>query len=960
MTEPTITRAVLEGYLHCRYLGHLRLTGHEAPRSEYEEMVYQANLEQKLKAFNKLRRNAQDDIVTGVELTRAELRKGPSYILDATLLHGAFDIQFECLKKVDGHSDLGPYHYVPVLFSGSHNIHKFERLLLETLGALLGHVQGRPPARGIVYYDRQCTPESVRLANELRAGEDAVRDLARMQRDLAPPKLLLNDHCHVCEFQKQCRAQAIKEDNLTLLRGIREEELKRYTRRGLFTLTQLAHTFRPRRPGKRDAPSRVRHHGLQAVAIRDKTVYVFGTPDIPSSTTEIYLDMEGKPDEQFVYLIGVLVCRGKHVETRSFWANGKDDELAILNSLLGLLEQHKGARVYCYGSYEKAFLKRMRKNLRRKKAVDSALQSLVNVLSVIYAHFYFPTYSNGLKEIAALLGFSWTVENASGIQSIVWRAHWETTGNEEWKTKLLRYNIEDCHALRRVAEFLRAASLGRTSASETILSGDLPGPRIISVRELEGARSAVRWAKYADADLDFINKCSYFEYQRERVSARENPTLRRRYNRRRESRNRSVRVSQRILITSSKCPACGGANLVPIIKRKREMGSASRVKRAFDLRITKAGIRRRVIEVRATMYQCRDCGQYFTPAQYDRLSRYFHGLMSWVLYQHVEHRISMRVIQKIGLDLFGLSLHAGELMSMRSLMARYYRHTFRQLQRKRISSPVLHADETEVKLRDTKGYVWVFANAEVVIYVFRPTREGQFLPKMLKDFHGVLVSDFYAVYDALQCSQQKCLIHLIRDINQDIVSNPYDLDLRGITERFGKLLRSIVTTVDKHGLKRRYLQRHAGPISAFFESLSGQTFGSEPARALQARLLKNRDRLFTFIEHDGVSWNNNNAENAIRQFSYFRERLAAQMSETGLSEHLLLLSICQTCRYKGISFLDFLLSKQQDIDRFGVARRARRASKVELLPKGFVPPHLAGVRPLNDGGRGRRRLEKYI
>jgi hypothetical protein len=39
---------------------------------------------------------------------------------------------------------------------------------------------------------------------------------------------------------------------------------------------------------------------------------------------------------------------------------------------------------------------------------------------------------------------------------------------------------------------------------------------------------------------------------------------------------------------------------------------------------------------------------------------------------------------------------------------------------------------------------------------------------VLKDFRGVLVSDFYAAYDSLTCEQQKCLIHLIRDMNTDL------------------------------------------------------------------------------------------------------------------------------------------------------------------------------------------------
>ena len=62
------------------------------------------------------------------------------------------------------------------------------------------------------------------------------------------------------------------------------------------------------------------------------------------------------------------------------------------------------------------------------------------------------------------------------------------------------------------------------------------------------------------------------------------------------------------------------------------------------------------------------------------------------------------------------------------------------------------------------------------------------------------------------------------------------------------------------------------------------------------------DTLFTFIKYDGVPWNNNNAENAIKRFAYYREDTAGTMKEEGLSDYLVLFSIYQTCRYKGVSF----------------------------------------------------------
>ena len=81
--------------------------------------------------------------------------------------------------------------------------------------------------------------------------------------------------------------------------------------------------------------------------------------------------------------------------------------------------------VYTYGSYEAAFLRRMIKHSDQNERGAQILARVVNVLSLIHAHIYFPTYSNSLKDIGRYLGFRWTDPDASGLQSIVWRKKWE-------------------------------------------------------------------------------------------------------------------------------------------------------------------------------------------------------------------------------------------------------------------------------------------------------------------------------------------------------------------------------------------------------------------------------------------------------------------------------------------------------------------------------------------------------
>ena len=298
----------------------------------------------------------------------------------------------------------------------------------------------------------------VRLDAKLyRQAEQVLDEVKRLQAGGEPPRLTLNKHCQVCEFKQRCREQAEQADDISLLGGVGEKELRKLNRKGIFTLTQLSCTFRPRKRGKRVKRTSYNHYpALQALAIREKKVHVYGTPDIPRKPVQVFFDAEGSEDGGFVYLLGVLVVEGDTQKMHSFWADGPDQEVQAFDSFLDLLDGREDFVLFHYGSYERKLLKRMRKVVKRKGLVDRVLAKAVNVLSVIHASVYFPTYSNGLKEIGRYLGCTWTDENASGLQSLVWRARWEQSRDQCWKDKLLTYNAEDCAALKKVTEFVQA------------------------------------------------------------------------------------------------------------------------------------------------------------------------------------------------------------------------------------------------------------------------------------------------------------------------------------------------------------------------------------------------------------------------------------------------------------------------------------------------------------------------
>src|SRR5262249_7815139 len=157
---------------------------------------------------------------------------------------------------------------------------------------------------------------------------------------------------------------------------------------------------------------------------------------------------------------------------------------------------------------------------------------------------------------------------------------------------------------------------------------------------------------------------------------------------------------------------------------------------------------------------------------------------------------------------------------IKTLMASRYHRTLKRILARIVAGGLVHVDETQFNLKRGKGYVWVLASMEDVVYLYRPSREGAFLQDLLKDFKGGVVSDFYSGYESLPYKQQVCLVHLIRDMNDDLMGSPYDEEFRALAEEFGKLLRCIVDTIDRYGLKRRHLHKHKAKTTSFFRDLT--------------------------------------------------------------------------------------------------------------------------------------------
>jgi predicted RecB family nuclease len=897
----TITTDLVEAYSLCPRKAFLLMTGATtSPDTHDYELVIRQQAETNRQAH--LTRLADTGEVVPF-CGPADLAVGREVIGDAELTAGVLHTRCDFLVKVDEPSRLGRHSYEPVSVLGTCGASKTDAICFAYKGLVLGEVQGRLPGSGTLVR-LGGRPSKVQLAGRykgVRRIVDALRSWADNPAGDAPP-VILNKHCPSCPFRQACLEQAEKEDNLSLLDRMTPKLMRKYHDKGIFTVRQLSHIYKPRRSRKK-ARRQMRHSlELQALAIRTGKIHVEHLPELPRGPVELFVDFEGIPDRGSYYLAGLLICKAGEAEYLSLWADDAAGEAAIWSALVERLETFPHTPIYHYGGYErKAFATLAKRHGRGRGLVDR----LINVASFVYGRVYFPVRSNGLKPLGRFLGATWSDPQASGLQSLAWRHRWEMTGDELHKQSLLRYNREDCEAVRLLVD--RLDRIRRDADTDPEVEFSRRPKRIASVTGQAVHGQFERILKSAEAASAGRRICIREKDAEERKPGKPGAP-------------KGHQAYQRII------PAKGGRTVILPPKRScpRKHGRLTTADRqvaertVIDLVFTRNGCRKAITRYTAKRGYCPRCDLYYLPPSLDRLCKYQfgHGFQAWTVYQRVVLRLPYRIITQVMEHLFGVGMSTGTVIRFLKYLADYYAPTEAAALRALLKSSFVHVDETKISIQGVDHYVWVFTDGQHVVFRMTETREADIVREVLAGYQGVLVSDFYPGYDSMPCRQQKCLVHLIRDINDDLWKAPFDRELEAFAVEVQTLLVPILEAVNRYGLKAWHLRKFNRNVERFYQkNVTGKEYGSEAAETYRKRFGRYRDSLFTFLGQDGIPWNNNMAERAIRQLAVQR-KISGRFYKRVVPQYLRLLAISQTCRFRGKSFLKFLLSKETDLDSF--------------------------------------------
>src|SRR5437870_1912978 len=516
-----ITDEIFQAFLQCETKSHLKLSGAVGDQREFPDWERNLVEDYKRKCHRQLRADFREaECLVGVAFPQALENSLCRLVMDCRVRAPEIQSHLHALERLASPGQTNHSPYMPIRCVPREKITKQDKLLLAFDALALWTVSGQAPLFGKIIHGSEQATAKVDVAGLMDMAKTVVGKIAAQQARHTPPPLILNKHCAECEFKARCRQIALEKDELSRLASMTEKERKQQHTKGIFSVTQLSYTFRARRKPKRLASKPDKYsHALRALALRESKIHIAGRPGLNMHRNPVYLDVEGVPDRDFYYLIGLRIKNGEAYVQYSFWANELSEEKEIWAAFLQTLAKIDNPQLIHYGSYETTFLKRMKERYRKAVGhpafLDQLIAESVNVLSVIYAQIYFPTYSNGLKEIAQYLGFQWSESDASGLHTLMWRSQWESSKDASLKQKLVTYNAEDCEALERVASTVTQLCQKQTEAANS------EDNNIVYTDSMK-RESLYRFGKNAFSmpEFQYINQAAYWDYQREKIYVR--------------------------------------------------------------------------------------------------------------------------------------------------------------------------------------------------------------------------------------------------------------------------------------------------------------------------------------------------------------------------------------------------------------------------------------------------------
>lgn len=407
---------------------------------------------------------------------------GAKFIYQATFFDGTFIGHADFLRRVEAPSALGAWSYEVLDTKLALSSKPYFVIQLCNYSEHLERIQKILPAYGfIVLGDND--EERFRIADYMAYYRQLkARFLAFMagtERDRFEEREypLSCNHCTFCAWNESCEQKREADDHLSLVAGMRNDQIRKLESAGITRVVHLAHASSDARPSRMEPASfaklqkqanlqvRGREHGRIHELLPHDPRMGFGLLPAPSEG-DAYFDMEGdplyEPGRGLEYLFGCWLPDDQN-KFKAFWGLDRAAEKTAFEGFVDFIllrrKQYPAMHVYHYANYEKAALRRLSQvHGTRGEEVDDLLRGdvLVDLYAVVRQSLMISEDSYSIKRLELFYGMKRTTEVKKGDDSIMMFESWLQRREQHILDDIEDYNRDDCRSTRLLHEWLLA------------------------------------------------------------------------------------------------------------------------------------------------------------------------------------------------------------------------------------------------------------------------------------------------------------------------------------------------------------------------------------------------------------------------------------------------------------------------------------------------------------------------
>jgi transposase len=294
-------------------------------------------------------------------------------------------------------------------------------------------------------------------------------------------------------------------------------------------------------------------------------------------------------------------------------------------------------------------------------------------------------------------------------------------------------------------------------------------------------------------------------------------------------------------------------------------------------------------------------------------------LTAVVSYLISARKMTRRDVQATLQDLFHVDISVGSVQKAWEETADAVAAPYAEVQEALATEPVINSDETGSRTNGEKRWVWALCSSWFVFYHIACSRGVEVLVELLGEaFAGILCSDRCPTYLSYHRGlAQFCWAHLQRTLKgigefaSTADAEHFARDMLSAVEGMFGLWYQFRGEAGSGArlLTRTELIQQSVPIQKKICRLAEKYLDSEDrdVRNLARAFYVHWEKLFTFIEQEGVEPTNNISERAMRLFVLIRKITYGNRSAKGEIALARLLTVTQTCKLQQRPLLCYLL-----------------------------------------------------